>query len=86
MLTLCGWSNTQFSYWARRSEAIACLSQHDDRVAALRAKLEDRIANERWHVNVTNAEADQSGEVEEADGMQGITGNATIRPSPRLSD
>ncbi|KAG8958074.1 hypothetical protein FRC03_009480 [Tulasnella sp. 419] len=58
VLQLCGWSNTQFSYWARRSEAIACLSQYDERLAKVRAALEARIENGNWAVHLTNEEAD----------------------------
>ncbi|KAG8819173.1 pre-mRNA-splicing factor cwc22 [Serendipita sp. 399] len=32
VLALSGWSNTQFSYWARRSEAIGVLASHDHRL------------------------------------------------------
>ncbi|KAG8824496.1 hypothetical protein FRB91_010248 [Serendipita sp. 411] len=32
VLALSGWSNTQFSYWARRSEAIGVLACHDHRL------------------------------------------------------
>ena len=40
---LSGWSNTQFSYWARRAEAIAVLGQYDDRLRAVGTALERRL-------------------------------------------
>jgi hypothetical protein len=38
-----GWSNTQFSYWARRAEAIAVLGQYDDRLRGVGTALERRL-------------------------------------------
>lgn len=29
VLALCQWSNTQFAYWSRRSEAVSVLARHD---------------------------------------------------------
>jgi hypothetical protein len=29
VLSLCQWSNTQFAYWSRRSEAVSVLASHD---------------------------------------------------------
>ncbi|KAH9951989.1 hypothetical protein B0H21DRAFT_817737 [Amylocystis lapponica] len=42
VLTVCGWSNTQFSYWARRAEAISVLASRDQRLNAGRA-LEEKL-------------------------------------------
>ena len=35
VLALCGWSNTQFSYWARRAEAVSVLAPQDRRLRAV---------------------------------------------------
>jgi len=43
VLALSGWSNTQFSYWARRSEAISVLAMHDDRLQTAATALERRL-------------------------------------------
>lgn len=46
VLLLSGWSNTQFSYWARRAEAISVLGQHDERLRAVGNALERRLRGE----------------------------------------
>jgi len=43
ILSLSGWSNTQFSYWARRAEAISVLAMHDDRLRTVATALERRL-------------------------------------------
>lgn len=43
ILVLSGWSNTQFSYWARRSEGISVLAPHDDRLRAVAVALDKRL-------------------------------------------
>ncbi|QRV86242.1 hypothetical protein RhiJN_14260 [Ceratobasidium sp. AG-Ba] len=43
VLSLSGWSNTQFSYWARRAEAVAVLAAHDERLRAVANALERRL-------------------------------------------
>lgn len=43
ILVLSGWSNTQFSYWARRSEGISVLAAHDERLRAVAIALQKRI-------------------------------------------
>ena len=40
---LSGWSNTQFSYWARRSEALSVLAPYDKRLRAIALALEHRL-------------------------------------------
>lgn len=40
---LSGWSNTQFSYWARRAEGISVLTAHDERLRAVAVALQKRI-------------------------------------------
>lgn len=40
---LSGWSNTQFSYWARRAEGISVLAAHDERLHAVAVALQERI-------------------------------------------
>ncbi|KAG8217747.1 hypothetical protein J3R82DRAFT_5907 [Butyriboletus roseoflavus] len=43
ILVLSGWSNTQFSYWARRAEGISVLATHDERLHAVAVALQKRI-------------------------------------------
>ncbi|KAG9318712.1 hypothetical protein JVU11DRAFT_808 [Chiua virens] len=43
ILVLSGWSNTQFSYWARRAEGISVLAAHDERLHAVALALQKRI-------------------------------------------
>ncbi|KAI0690568.1 hypothetical protein BC835DRAFT_1363729 [Cytidiella melzeri] len=43
VLSLSGWSNTQFSYWARRAEATSVLAMHDDRLRTAATALERRL-------------------------------------------
>ncbi|ETW86019.1 hypothetical protein HETIRDRAFT_471296 [Heterobasidion irregulare TC 32-1] len=43
ILSLSGWSNTQFSYWARRAEAVSVLAQHDTRLHEVAVALERRL-------------------------------------------
>lgn len=43
ILVLSGWSNTQFSYWARRSEGISVLRDHDERLQTVAIALEKRL-------------------------------------------
>lgn len=43
VLALSGWSNTQFSYWARRAEAVSVLAAHDDRLRSVACALERRL-------------------------------------------
>jgi hypothetical protein len=43
ILVLSGWSNTQFSYWARRSEGISVLRDHDERLQSVAIALEKRL-------------------------------------------
>ncbi|KAA1469524.1 hypothetical protein DENSPDRAFT_609686 [Dentipellis sp. KUC8613] len=43
VLKLSGWSNTQFSYWARRAEAISVLASHDARLHEVALALERRL-------------------------------------------
>lgn len=46
VLTLSGWSNTQFSYWARRIEAVSVLASYDDRLRAVSNALEQRLKDD----------------------------------------
>jgi hypothetical protein len=48
VLALSGWSNTQFSYWARRAEAVSVLAAHDDRLRAVASALERRLHPNRF--------------------------------------
>jgi hypothetical protein len=46
VLALSGWSNTQFSYWVRRGEAISTLRDYDERLGALASVLERRLRDD----------------------------------------
>jgi hypothetical protein len=46
VLALSGWSNTQFSYWARRVEGVSVLSEHDERLKSVVTALERRLRGE----------------------------------------
>lgn len=52
VLALSGWSNTQFSYWARRAEAICVLAPHDKTLyqvaVALGRRLRPLVAAPRY--------------------------------------
>ncbi|KAI0797982.1 hypothetical protein C8Q75DRAFT_887404 [Abortiporus biennis] len=43
VLSLSGWSNTQFAYWARRAEAISALASQDERLLNIASVLERRL-------------------------------------------
>ncbi|KII88603.1 hypothetical protein PLICRDRAFT_41790 [Plicaturopsis crispa FD-325 SS-3] len=43
ILALSGWSNTQFSYWARRAEAVSVLGSRDERLSAVAVALQHRL-------------------------------------------
>jgi len=43
VLALSGWSNTQFSYWARRAEAICVLAPHDKTLYQVAVALDRRL-------------------------------------------
>jgi hypothetical protein len=43
VLALSGWSNTQFSYWARRAEAICVLAPHDTTLYEVAVALDRRL-------------------------------------------
>ncbi|KAI0256895.1 hypothetical protein BJV78DRAFT_1150787 [Lactifluus subvellereus] len=43
VLALSGWSNTQFSYWARRAEAICVLAPHDKTLYQVAIALDRRL-------------------------------------------
>lgn len=47
ILALSGWSNTQFSYWARRVEAVSVLAPHDERIRAVAEALKRRLSLQR---------------------------------------
>ncbi|EKM55609.1 uncharacterized protein PHACADRAFT_256342 [Phanerochaete carnosa HHB-10118-sp] len=46
VLTLSGWSNTQFSYWARRAEAISVLGMYDERLRTVALALQYRLQSQ----------------------------------------
>ncbi|KIM87010.1 hypothetical protein PILCRDRAFT_86138 [Piloderma croceum F 1598] len=46
ILALSGWSNTQFSYWARRVEAVSVLTPHDERLRTLGSVLQQRLKDD----------------------------------------
>ncbi|THH33859.1 hypothetical protein EUX98_g279 [Antrodiella citrinella] len=43
VLTLSGWSNTQFAYWARRAEGVSVLCNRDTKLRAVAKALEQRL-------------------------------------------
>lgn len=43
VLTLSGWSNTQFAYWARRAEGVSVLCNRDPKLRAVAKALEQRL-------------------------------------------
>ncbi|TCD68901.1 hypothetical protein EIP91_009451 [Steccherinum ochraceum] len=43
VLTLSGWSNTQFAYWARRAEGVSVLCNRDRRLRTVAKALERRL-------------------------------------------
>lgn len=55
VLALSGWSNTQFSYWARRAEAVSVLGECDSRLHAVGVALESRLRGD--NVISQNSEA-----------------------------
>ncbi len=59
MLALSGWSNTQFSYWARRAEAICVLAPHDKTLyqvaIALDRRLRPLVASARYDTSPDTA-------------------------------
>lgn len=46
VLALSGWSNTQFSYWTRRVEAVSVLTPHDERLRTLGSVLQQRLKDD----------------------------------------
>ena len=46
VLALSGWSNTQFSYWARRVEAVSVLAPHDERLRTLASVFQQKLKDE----------------------------------------
>jgi len=57
ILQLCGWSNTQFSYWARRAEAVSVLSEYDSRLRSVGSALERRLRDNVFSDAVDEDEA-----------------------------
>ena len=59
VLALSGWSNTQFSYWARRAEAICVLAPHDKTLyqvaVALGRRLRPLVAVPRYDGSLDSA-------------------------------
>lgn len=53
VLALSGWSNTQFSYWARRSEAIGVLAYHDRRLRMVAHAFSNRLRGTKIPDEVT---------------------------------
>ena len=60
VLTLSGWSNTQFSYWARRAEAISVLAMHDTRLRTVATALQRRLQSSGLAEAVADADAPSS--------------------------
>jgi hypothetical protein len=90
VLSLSGWSNTQFSYWARRVEAVSVLTPHDERLRTLGSVLQQRLkddigAEPIMHLdlseegrsetpNSTSASGQSSCFQQDLDYVQGMTG------------
>ncbi|KZT42090.1 hypothetical protein SISSUDRAFT_1016643 [Sistotremastrum suecicum HHB10207 ss-3] len=70
VLELSGWSNTQFSYWARRAEAVSVLATDDPRLGAVASALSIRLASPDPSVPQPS-ELDES---EEGDNLLHVTG------------
>lgn len=64
---LSGWSNTQFSYWARRAEGISVLAAHDERLHAVAVALQKRI-------NAGGVLLDGADEIYSTEGCPNVTG------------
>ena len=67
VLVLSGWSNTQFSYWARRAEGISVLAAHDERLHAVAIALQKRI-------NAGGVLLDGADEIYSTEGCPNVTG------------
>lgn len=64
---LSGWSNTQFSYWARRAEGISVLATHDERLHTVAVALQKRI-------NAGGVLLDGADEIYSTEGCPNVTG------------
>lgn len=65
MLSLSGWSNTQFSYWARRAEAISVLGMHDRRLRTVATALQRRLRSSGLADSVADASAPSSSQTQQ---------------------
>ncbi|KAG8748041.1 hypothetical protein FRC10_009793 [Ceratobasidium sp. 414] len=74
VLALSGWSNTQFSYWARRAEAVSVLATHDERLRAVANALERRL-----HPNAHIGEPDIEEESVTGKGLDAIVDDVKKR-------
>ncbi|KAG9127950.1 hypothetical protein FRC07_007188 [Ceratobasidium sp. 392] len=74
VLALSGWSNTQFSYWARRAEAVSVLAAHDERLRAVANALERRL-----HPNAHIGEPDVEEESVTGKGLDAIVDDVKKR-------
>jgi len=74
VLALSGWSNTQFSYWARRAEAVSVLAVHDERLRAVANALERRL-----HPNAHIGEPDIEEESVTGKGLDAIVDDVKKR-------
>ncbi|KAG9103859.1 hypothetical protein FRC06_007537 [Ceratobasidium sp. 370] len=74
VLALSGWSNTQFSYWARRAEAVSVLAAHDERLRAVANALERRL-----HPNAHVGELDIEEESVTGKGLDAIVDDVKRR-------
>jgi hypothetical protein len=70
VLVLSGWSNTQFSYWARRAEAISVLAKYDQRLRSVGDALERRL----HALNKPASSHSSSASAAPASSDEGITG------------
>ena len=61
VLSLAGWSNTQFAYWARRAEAVSVLAPYDPQLRAVARALEKRLGIQKCVSVVIAGQQQQQG-------------------------
>lgn len=86
VLALSGWSNTQFSYWVRRGEAISTLRDHDERLGALASVLERRLRNDIGaEIAVAHSDSDTLSSLEEQRSESPTSSNSAPTPGSASS-
>ncbi|TDL24803.1 hypothetical protein BD410DRAFT_851120 [Rickenella mellea] len=74
VLALSGWSNTQFSYWARRSEAVFVLSDHDSRLRAVAVALERQLRGSPSHMSPPSPASPSTPSSDTTESGENVTG------------